>query len=145
MALRIFRSVWLLSVVAILAALLYHYASLPEEVIIGQQEIYFISFARDTFFYILVAILTFINVTVFVAKKYARKSEEFQSWFYGFIAVINFFLIIALSFVSLFNSNESFRFNQIGFIVYGSMLLIGAWIVGGLAYWQIQKLRLKNS
>jgi hypothetical protein len=145
MALRIFRSIWFLSVLVILGALLYQYASLPEEVVIGQGEVNFITLGRDTFFYLTVALLALVNVTVFIVKKWAQKVEAFQAWFYGLIAVINFFLIIALSLISLFNSNESFRFREIGFIVYGSMILVAVWLVGGIIYWYAQKLTIKKA
>ncbi len=145
MALRIFRSIWFLSVLAILAALLYHYAKLPEEVVIGQEEVNFVTISRDAFFYIAVALLACINVTVFVVRKLAQKVEVFQAWFHGLISVINLFLIIGLSLISLFNSNESFRFGEIGFIIYGSMMLIASWILGGIVYWYVQKLAIQKA
>ncbi len=139
MAVKIFRSVWFLSVLAVLFVLLYQYAAWPETVVIGQGEVNFISLTRDSFFYVSMALLAFVNVTVYIARNFAKKSVEFQPWFYGFLAVINFFLIIALSFISLFNSNEDFRFGQIGFIIYGSLILVFSWIVGGLLYWLVRK------
>jgi hypothetical protein len=144
MAVKIFRSVWFFSVLAVLFVLLYQYASWPLEVVIGQGEVNFISLSKDNFFYSAMALLAFVNVTVYMVRNFAKKSEEFQAWFYGFIAVINFFLVIALSFISLFNSNEDFRFGQIGFIVYGSLILVFSWIVGGLLYWVVRK-RLQPS
>jgi hypothetical protein len=139
MAVKIFRSVWFLSVLAVLFVLLYQYAAWPETVVIGQGEVNFISLSRDNFFYVTMALLAFVNVTVYIVRNFAKKSDEFQAWFYGFIAVINFFLVIALSFISLFNSNEDFRFGQIGFIIYGSLILVFSWIIGGLLYWVVRK------
>jgi hypothetical protein len=144
MAVKIFRSVWFLSVLAILFVLLYQYAAWPETVVVGQGEVNFISLSRDNFFYITMALLAFVNVTVYIVRNFAKKYEEFQAWFYGFIAIINFFLVIALSFISLFNSNEDFRFGQIGFIIYGSLILVFSWIVGGGLYWFVRK-RLQAS
>jgi hypothetical protein len=140
-AVRIFRSVWFLSVLVVLAALLYQYASWPEEVVIGQGNVNFITLSRDTFFYTALVILAFVNVTVYISRTFASKVDAFVAWFYGFVAVINFFLIIALSFISLFNSSENYRFGEIGFIIYGSLFLIGMWLIGGLVYWFIQKKR----
>lgn len=140
-AVRIFRSVWFLSVLVVLAVLLYHYASWPEEVVIGQGDVNFIKLSRDTFFYTALVILAFVNVSVYISRTFARKVDAFVAWFYGFVAVINFFLIIALSFISLFNSSENYRFGEIGFIIYGSLFLIGAWLAGGLFYWLAQKNR----
>jgi hypothetical protein len=140
-AVRIFRSVWFLSVVAVLTILLYQYASWPEELVIGQGEVNFITLTRDGFFYTVIAILTLVNVTVYAIRTMAKRADGFVAWFYGCIAVINFFFIVALSFVSLFNSNENYRFGEIGFIIYGSLFLIGLWIIGGLLYWLVQKSR----
>lgn len=140
-AVRVFRSVWFLSVVAVLATMLYQYASWPEEVVIGQGNVNFITLSRDGFFYAVMAVLAFVNVTVYVVKSQAKNADGFVAWFYGFIAVINFFLIIALGFISLFNSSEDYRFGEIGFIIYGSLFLIGMWLVGGLVYWFTQKKR----
>ena len=140
-AVRIFRSVWFLSVLVVLAVLLYQYASWPEEVVIGQGDVNFITLSRDGFFYTALVILAFVNVTVYVSRNFARKAEAFIAWFYGFVAVINFFLIIALSFISLFNSSENYRFGEIGLVIYGSLFLIGMWLIGGLIYWVAQKKR----
>ena len=140
-AVRIFRSVWFLSVLVVLAVLLYQYASWPEEVVIGQGEVNFITLSRDGFFYTALVILAFVNVTVYISRNFARKAEAFTAWFYGFVAVINFFLIIALSFISLFNSSENYRFGEIGLVIYGSLFLIGMWLIGGLIYWLAQKKR----
>jgi hypothetical protein len=145
MAVKIFRSVWFLSVLVMLAVLLYHYAGWPEEVVIGQAQVNFVALSRDAFFYSTLAIITFINTSVFIAKYYAAKAPEFLAWYYGFIAIINFFLMIGLSFIGLFNSNENFRFGQIGFIIYGSLFLIGAWLLGGLLYWVVSKNRVSSS
>jgi hypothetical protein len=139
MVVRIFRLIWFLSVLAVLIALLYHYAYLPEEVVVGQRDVNFITLGRDTFFYITLSVLALINVTVFVVKALAGKSIAFQAWFYGFVGVINFFLIIALSFIMLFNSSESYNFSSIRVIIYGSVFLVGAWFMGGIFYWLIQK------
>lgn len=138
-AVRVFRAVWFLSILVSLAVVLYHYASWPEDIVIGQREINFITLSRDSFFYSLIGILAFVNVTVFVVRQQAKKTEALVAWYFGLIAIINFFLIIAISFVSLFNSNESFRFEEIGFVIYGSLFLIGAWFLGGLLYWFIPK------
>lgn len=139
MAVKIFRSVWFLSVLVMLAVLLYHYAGWPEEVVIGQAEVNFVVLSRETFFYSMLAIIGFINTSVFITKHYAARAPEFLAWYYGFISIVNFFLVIGLSFIGLFNSNENFRFGEIGFIIYGSLFLIGAWLLGGVLYWILRR------
>jgi hypothetical protein len=141
MALKIFRAVWFFSVSIILGVLLYHYAGWPEQIVIGQETINFITLGRDLFFYVSLAILVFINVTVYIVRSLAHRAVNLQAWFYGLIAIINFFLVIALSAISLFNSNENYRFGQLGVIIYGSMVLIGLWLLGGVLYWLVSKVK----
>lgn len=141
MAVRVFKAIWYLSVLAAMAALLYHYAGLPETVVVGQGDVNFQSVGRDTFFYVSLLVLALINVTVYVVRRQTSQAPGVMTWFYGFISVINFFAIIALSFISLFNSNESFRYGEIGYVIYGSLFLIGAWLVGGLLYAAVHRLQ----
>lgn len=141
MAVKIFRALWFFSVLIILGVLLYHYAGWPEQVVIGQETINFITLGRDSFFYACLAVLVLINVMVYIVRRVAQRVDTLQAWFYGLIAIINFFLVIALSAISLFNSNENYRFGQLGAIIYGSMVLIGLWLIGGILYWLIGKVK----
>jgi hypothetical protein len=140
MAVKIFKAVWFFSVLAVLVALLYQYASHPEQVVVGQGTINFISLTRDQFFYVSIAVIIIINVTVYIVRGRAGKADAFVAWYHGFIAVVNFFLIIALSFIALFNSSEKFNTDDIGKIVFGSMFLLGAWILGGLLFFAVKRL-----
>jgi hypothetical protein len=139
MVVKVFRSIWFLSVLSVMAALLYHYAYLPEEVVVGQEDINFVMISREAFFYTSLAIISLINVTVYIVKRLANRLDALQAWFYGWIGIINFFLIIGLSLVMLFNSNEAYDFARIRGIIYGSIFLVGAWFIGGILYLIVQK------
>jgi hypothetical protein len=127
MILKIFRSVWFLSMVVMLVSLLYVYAGLPEEVIVQEDEASVAILPRDTFFYIVMIAGCFINVLVFLISKLMARDTLFRTWFYGFMVTLNFFMIISLFFVSVYNSAEKFDYGRISFIIYGSVGLIIAW------------------
>src|SRR5690349_17446838 len=106
MSLKLFKAVWFFSLLAVLGSFLYVYASLPENVVLAESE-NTVSIAREVLFYAVLALLTFVNVIVFVfSRLYAKGDRDFLSWFYGLIITLNFFFIIALSYISLYNSSE---------------------------------------
>jgi cell shape-determining protein MreD len=127
MILKIFRSLWFVSLLAVLASLLLVYASLQQTVVVQEEGIHQVRLTRDVFFYTVLAALTLINAMVYLIKKFYLKDETFRSWFHGLIITINIFFIVALSLISSFNSGERFDFSRIGFVVYGSVALIVIW------------------
>ena len=145
MALKIFKAVWFLSLLAVLAVFMFVYASLQETVIIqdGEQPVVL---SKEGFFYMVLAMLALINVVVFIfLKLYKKGHDEFLSWLFGLISVINFFFIIAVSFVNVYNSNEKFDYPRIGFIIYGSVGLILLWIIGWPIYSFFKRFSTKAS
>lgn len=126
-ALRIFRSVWFLSLMAVTAALLYGYASMQEEVVVREEVESSISISRDTFFYIVLACLAIINVLVFIIARIMVRSEDFKSWFYGLVITFNIFFIVGIGFISLYNSGESYQYARLQPIIYASIGLFVIW------------------
>lgn len=127
MILKIFKSLWFLSLLALLAALLYVYASLPESVVVQEDGPAIVTLSRDMFFYIVLAFITLINVLVYAVKRFFRREESLRAWFHGLIITINIFFIIGLFLISSYNSGERFRFERIGFVIYGSVALVMVW------------------
>lgn len=127
MILKIFKSLWFLSLLALLAALLYVYASLPESVVVQEDGPAIVTLSRDTFFYIVLAFITLINVLVYAVKRFFQRDESLRAWFHGLIITINIFFIIGLFLISSYNSGERFRFERIGFVIYGSVALVMVW------------------
>lgn len=134
MILKIFKSLWFLSLLALLAALLYVYASLPETVVVQEDGPAIVTLSRDTFFYIVLAFITLINVLVYAVKRFFRRDESLRAWFHGLIITVNIFFIIGLFLISSYNSGERFRFESIGFVIYGSVALVLAWAVAWPLY-----------
>jgi hypothetical protein len=139
MILKVFRGVWFLSLMAAMANLMYVYAGLPEQVVVQEEGVNTTAISKETVFYVWLAVLGIVNVLVYVFGKKLVPSEALRAWFTGLIICLNLFFIIAFSFIGLYNSSESFDFSRAGFVLYISLGLIGAWIVGGGIYAVIKK------
>jgi hypothetical protein len=138
MALKIFRAVWFLSVLAVLARLLFGYAGWQEELVIQEKEGEQLLVNKEALFYVLTAMIVLINVVVYIFRKLFERNEQLRTWIHILITSINIFFIVAISLVGVYNSFEKFNYQSIEFIIYGSVGLIIcvalAWPV--YAFWQ---------
>jgi hypothetical protein len=133
MILKIIKAVWFLSVVAVMTVFMYVYASLPESVEVhGGPDAVLIS--REGIFYGMLVLIALVNVLVLVILRLHRGRPEFPTWFCGLIITLNLFFIVALSYISLFNSGENFRYERLGIIIYGSVWLVIAWTAAWPVY-----------
>ncbi len=139
MILKVFRGVWFLSLMAAMANLMYVYAGLPEQVVVQEEGTNTMAISKETVFYVWLAVLGMVNVLVYVFGKKLVPSEALRTWFTGLIICLNLFFIIAFSFIGLYNSSESFDFSRAGFVLYISLGLIGAWVVGGAIYGLVKR------
>jgi hypothetical protein len=146
MILKIFRVVWFLSVVAALGFFMWMYASLPDPIIV-MEEPEIIRIGRETFFYIVLITLAIFNMFVYVFRALNKtiEGETFVSWYYGLAITLNLFMIVATSYVSLFNSGERFEYERIGIIIYGSIALMILWTIGWPVYSLTRKLFAKKA
>jgi hypothetical protein len=145
MALKLIKAVWFVSLLAALAALLFVYASLPEQVVVREEASKLVSLPRDGLFYIAVGIMTFANVLVFMVSKLYAKNHPFRTWFYGLIITLNIFFIVAINLLGTFNSGEHFNYSNIGFVIYGSVILVVLWAAGWPIYSLYQKISTKRT
>ena len=145
MALKLFRGMWFLSVLAVFANLMYIYAGLPEEVVIQQEESGNISMNKEVLFYAFLATIVLVNVLVYLIGKVFQRDEDFRAWFHGLIITINIFFIISFSHLGLSNSAERFDYSRIGFIIYGSVGLIVLWAISWPLYLLYQKIFIKHT
>lgn len=141
MIFKIFKAIWFLSVLAVLAVLLLVYASLPEQVVVQEVGSDMVRVSREVLFYIVLGLLALLNVMVYVIGKLFPTDKTFRAWFHGLIISLNIFFIIALNMVNLYNSNEKFDYERIGFIIYGSVILVAGWAIS----WPLVKLFTRNS
>lgn len=140
MIVKIFKGVWVLSLLGVLAVFMYTYASLPEQVQIFSEEGGF-ALSRNAIFYIMVVVLALFNSLVFViARLYSQQDGYFKAWFYGLIVFFNLFFIVALQFLSLYNSAERFDYGSIGYIIYLSVALVVVWSCSWPIYAMISRI-----
>ena len=124
---KIFKGVWFLSLVVTLVFFLYGYASWPEDILVMEGE-HPVSLARSSLFYLTLLVLTVFNALTFAfSRLYREKNELFAAWFYGLVTFLHLFLIVALQFFNLYNSQEKFDYESIGYIIYGSIGLVVTW------------------
>lgn len=145
MILKLFKAVWFLSVLAVLVNLLYVYAYLPEQVVVQDDTGSRILASREFLFYLLTALLLFINVLVYFTRKLFAAEENFRSWFHGLIITINIFFILGLNFVQVYNSGEKFDFSRIAFIMYASLGLMISWAITWPVYTLFRKIFAKQT
>lgn len=143
MVLKLFKGAWFLSVTAVLASLLYVYASLPEQVIIHEKSSGLTMANREFLFYSMTGVIMLINVLVYMISRLFAAYENFRSWFHGLVISINIFLIIAMSFVQVYNSAERFDFSRVTFLIYGSIGLILLWAASWPLYSIFRKIFAK--
>jgi hypothetical protein len=134
MTLKLFKAAWFLSMLVVLANLLYVYASLPEQVMVAEEGVETYSMGRDQLFYAAMAVIALANVIVYLFSKKVMPREDFRTWLHGLVITVNIFFIIGMSFISLYNSAERFDFSRIGFIIYSSVGLIVIWVVSWPLY-----------
>jgi len=134
MTLKLFKAVWFLSMLAVMANLLYVYASLPEQVSLMEEGIETYSVGREQLFYTAMAVIAIANVMVYLFSKKVAPKEDFRTWLHGQVITLNIFFIIGMSFISLYNSAEHFDFSRIGFIIYSSVGLVVLWALGWPVY-----------
>lgn len=139
MAFKIFKVIWFFSTLALIADFMYVYASLPDPVIVYEST-RAISATKEILFYVALAIIALANASVFaVTRIFPEKDNEFKAWFYGLIVCANLFFVVGLSFISLYNSTEKFDYQRIGFIIYGSIVLLLLWTIAWPIYRAIQR------
>jgi len=128
MILKLFRVVWFFSILGVLIFFMYTYASLPDPLIILDAEEQLI-IGKETWFYTILAVLAIFNMFVFVFRSLNKspEGEGFVSWFYGLVICLNLFILVAVSYISLFNGGERFEYQRIGIIIYGSIILMVLW------------------
>jgi hypothetical protein len=143
MTLKLFKAIWFLSMLAVMANLLYVYASLPEQVSLMEEGLKTYAIGREQLFYSAMVVIVMANVMVYLFSKSIAPDENFRTWLHGLVITLNIFFIIGLSFISLYNSVEKFDFSRIGFIIYSSVVLVVVWALSWPVYSLGRKLMSK--
>lgn len=137
---KVLKGVWFLSVLVSFGALLYAYASMPVELVVGEKDLSLTMVSRETVFYVALALFAFVNVFVFIVAKFRNKDHGFMAWFYGLIVTLNIFMIISLSFITVANTGEKYDFSNVGYLIYGSIGLFVIWLISWPIYQLFRKI-----
>jgi hypothetical protein len=139
MILKIFKGAWFFSLLGVLALFFYVYASLPELVSFSDNaELTAIS--RNTFFYAAILIMALVNVLVFLIDKLlTRSNTDVDAWFFGLVITLNAFFFTTLLYLLVLNGGDSYDFSKMGPPMFGSMILIVLWLLGGAFYFILKK------
>jgi hypothetical protein len=143
MVLKLLKAMWFLSMLATLGALLYVYASLPQEVLVQDDTDARVAISNEVFFYLAMIFIALSNAMVYVMAKVFKTNEDLRSWFYGLVVALNIFFIIGMNFISLYNSEEKFDYDRIAVIIYGSIGLIVLWAAAWPVYAIFKRSNLK--
>ena len=144
MVLKLLKAIWFLSMLATLGALLFVYASLPQEVLVQDDTEVRVAISNELFFYLAMLLIAISNALVFVIAKVFKTNEELRAWFFGLIITLNIFFIIGMNFISLYNSEEKYDYDRIAVIIYGSLALIILWAVAWPVYVIFKRSSLKS-
>jgi hypothetical protein len=145
MSVKIFKAVWFLSMLGVLVNLLYTYAGLPLEVVINENGGSSISIDKDNYFYLSSTLIAVVNALVFVVNNLKRRDPDFRTWFYGLVICLNFFFVVSLNFIALYNSGDAFDYSRIEFLILGSTGLFVLWALGWPVYSLYRKIYVKES
>ena len=144
MVLKLLKAIWFLSMLVTLGALLFVYASLPQEVLVQDDTEARVAISNELFFYLAMLLIAVSNALVFVMAKVFKTNEELRAWFFGLIITLNIFFIIGMNFISLYNSEEKYDYDRIAVIIYGSLALIILWAVAWPVYVIFKRSSLKS-
>jgi hypothetical protein len=143
MALKLLKGIWFVSMMVAFTTLLYVYAGLPQEVVVQNEGGSNVSISNEVFFYVVMMFLAISNVMVFVISKVFQREGDFRAWFHGLIMTLNIFFVVALVYISQYNSNERFDYSRVSFLIYGSVSLIVLWAAFWPAYLIFKRLTSK--
>jgi hypothetical protein len=139
MILKIFKGVWFFSLLGLLALFFYVYASMPE-VVLFSDDTEVVSMSRNNFFYLFVSVMAVVNVLVFMIDKLVNRSiQGFSAWFYGLVVTLNAFFFSTLLYLLALNGGDRYDFSRMGPAMFGTMILILLWLIGGAFYFILKK------
>lgn len=142
---RLLKAFWFVTLLGTSAHLLYVYAGLREDQLIFINDA-FGGVSRELFFFASLGVITLVNFVLYslhwnLRKRDSEEADFIKGWLMGLGAVLNFFLVIALAFIQVFNGGETFDYTNFGYLVIFSLLLIFLWTLSMPIYFI--KLKIK--
>lgn len=142
MIIKIFKLIWIISLLVMTGVFIYCYASWPQLVSLGEAN-GGMSLDRSVLFYVCLGLAGIFNALVFVVTRMGFK-EAFAIWFYGLVISFHSFLVSTFIFITILNSSEKYDYAMVGPMVYATMVLLLVWIVAWPVYWLMVKRLMVN-
>ena len=143
---RLLKAFWFVTLMGTSAYLLYVYAGFRADQLIFISDSFGGS-SRESFIFICLSIITSANFILYslhwnLRKRDSKEADFIKGWLMGLGAVLNFFLVISLSFLQVFNGGEQFDYTNFGYLVIFSLTLILLWTLSMPVYFI--KLKIKS-
>ena len=132
---RLIKALWFTTLVGVSGFLMFVYAGFSEDQLIlinDSME----GINREVFFFSSLTIIMVANFTLYILswnlRKQDRKTAEFvKGWLMSLAVTLNFFMIVSLSLLQVFNGGESFNYTNLGYLIF---LSLGAVLICALAF-----------
>lgn len=126
---RLIKALWFVTLLAVSAFLLFVYAGFREDQVIYLSDD-LAGVGREAFFFLSLLIIVIVNFSFYALSWRLRKrdnefSEFIKGWLMGLAGAFNFFLIVVLSFIQIFNGGENFTYTNFGYLIFVSLGVIG--------------------
>jgi hypothetical protein len=118
---KIFKVLWIVSLLAMMGVLVYSYAAWPEVVSLHantEQQM-----SRGLLFYSVMGLLAIFNMLAFVFPK-LNINAIWMGWFHGVLVCLHVFLVSGIIFITTLNSAENYNYNYLGPMLYASFGLL---------------------
>lgn len=124
MVFRIFKVIWIISLIAVCGVFFYAYSALPDQVSLGTENN---ALSKSAFFYLFIGVLALFNGTAFSVSRLIRQPWKL-SWYFGMLSCLHLFLISTFIFLAILNSSERYDYSRLGPTVIGSFIVFVLWI-----------------
>jgi|GEM_PF-2701079 len=132
---NLLRGLGSVSIFVLAAVLLFAYANLPDQVLVLMSEtgepLQYIP--KNLFFYAMLSASAVINIALIYLARLVKSSQHFKSmkgWIWILVMMVNMFLMISITFISILNGEENFDYSNFGYLVYVGLGFLVLWVAG---------------
>jgi len=125
MVFKIFKVIWIISLLAVCGVFFYAYSSMQDQVSLGMGQG---GFSKTLFFYVAVSVIALFNGLSFTLFRMIELQWK-KTWYYGLLITLHLFLSSVFIFLAILNSNEKYDYSNLGPTVIGSLVIFFGWII----------------
>ncbi|MFZ9982240.1 MAG: hypothetical protein ACO3FI_09440 [Cyclobacteriaceae bacterium] len=122
---KVFKVIWIITLLMVCGILFYTYSALSDQVSLGLKNTIV---SRSVFFYGSIILIALFNGLAFSVVRVLKEDWK-KSWFYGLLCCLHIFLSSTFIFIAILNSNERFDYIRLGPALAGSLILLVGWVL----------------